>query len=291
MLTASDRRRRCRSRLPRRRRPAPRRGDHRRPATTRAPAPDTTQPPTTTAACGVRHDRRRGALPNAHDRVSTRSTLTAGGADSPGSCVRAERLRRVAAAGRDRLARARVERAAAGDVLRIRERGRGGGIHRRSSDRRRGCGGRAELVAAVPGARGVSATTSPSPAALIDELVANWCADPARVYSTGMSNGGFFTARLICEMADRIAAAVSVAGTYHPEGVSIRRATCRTSRSTAPTTRSVPYRRWRLDADDAPTAPDELRVFFEQVIPEEFDAVRARRRLRRHRRHATSART
>ena len=54
--------------------------------------------------------------------------------------------------------------------------------------------------------------------ALIDELVANWCADPTRVYSTGMSNGGFFTAHLICEMADRIAAAVSVAGTYHPPG-------------------------------------------------------------------------
>ena len=54
--------------------------------------------------------------------------------------------------------------------------------------------------------------------ALIDELVAKWCADPGRVYSTGMSNGGFFTARLICEMSDRIAAAVSVAGMYHPEG-------------------------------------------------------------------------
>ena len=52
--------------------------------------------------------------------------------------------------------------------------------------------------------------------ALIDELVANWCVDRARVYSTGMSNGGFFTARLICEMADRIAAGVSVAGTFHP---------------------------------------------------------------------------
>ena len=75
---------------------------------------------------------------------------------------------------------------------------------------------------------------------LIDELVANWCADPARVYSTGMSNGGFFTARLICEMADRIAAAVSVAGTYHPDSCHPA-ATCRTSRSTAPTTRSVPY--------------------------------------------------
>ena len=35
--------------------------------------------------------------------------------------------------------------------------------------------------------------------ALIDELVANWCADPGRVYSTGMSNGGFFTAPHVLE--------------------------------------------------------------------------------------------
>ena len=76
---------------------------------------------------------------------------------------------------------------------------------------------RAELVAAVPGA-GRERDDLAFAGALIDELVANWCADPARVYSTGMSNGGFFTARLICEMSDRIAAAVSVAGTYHPEG-------------------------------------------------------------------------
>ena len=55
---------------------------------------------------------------------------------------------------------------------------------------------------------------------LIDELIANWCADPDRIYSIGMSNGGFFTARLVCEMADRLAAAVSVAGLYHPDGCS-----------------------------------------------------------------------
>ena len=84
--------------------------------------------------------------------------------------------------------------------------------------------------------------------ALIDELVANWCADPARVYSTGMSNGGFFTARLVCEMADRIAAAVSVAGTYHPDS-------CHPARDvpyiaihgTDDACRAVPRR--RLDAD------------------------------------------
>ncbi len=54
--------------------------------------------------------------------------------------------------------------------------------------------------------------------ALIDELVAGWCADPDRVFVTGMSNGGFFVARLVCELSDRIAAAVSVAGMFRPDG-------------------------------------------------------------------------
>ncbi|MFN3257146.1 MAG: prolyl oligopeptidase family serine peptidase [Ilumatobacter sp.] len=54
--------------------------------------------------------------------------------------------------------------------------------------------------------------------ALIDSVVADWCGDPARVYSTGMSNGGFFTASLVCHLADRIAAAVAVGGLAHPDG-------------------------------------------------------------------------
>lgn len=53
--------------------------------------------------------------------------------------------------------------------------------------------------------------------ALIDELVANWCADPARVYSTGFSLGSLFTARLVCTLSDRIAAAVSVDGIFHAD--------------------------------------------------------------------------
>ncbi len=104
--------------------------------------------------------------------------------------------------------------------------------------------------------------------ALIDELTANWCADRARVYSTGMSNGGFFTARLICEMADRIAAAVSVAGTYHPESCD--------------PARDVPYLAIHGTQDavvpflggesvlDAGGSDADVRVFFEQVMPAEF---------------------
>lgn len=104
---------------------------------------------------------------------------------------------------------------------------------------------------------------------LFDHLIAGWCADPDRIYSTGMSNGGFFTARLVCEMADRLAAASSVGGLYHPEG-------CKPSRP-------VPYIAYHgtddmvvpfdgdgesvlLGADSDPA----LQVFFEQVMPEEF---------------------
>jgi polyhydroxybutyrate depolymerase len=50
------------------------------------------------------------------------------------------------------------------------------------------------------------------------------CADPARVYATGVSNGGGFAARVGCEMADTIAAVAPVAGGYSsldrcPDGV------------------------------------------------------------------------
>jgi polyhydroxybutyrate depolymerase len=49
-------------------------------------------------------------------------------------------------------------------------------------------------------------------AALVDRLVRDEHADPRRVYATGISNGGIFTERLGCELADRIAAIAPVAG-------------------------------------------------------------------------------
>jgi polyhydroxybutyrate depolymerase len=104
---------------------------------------------------------------------------------------------------------------------------------------------------------------------VVDDLISNWCADPNRIYVTGMSNGGFFTARLLCEMPERIAAAVSVAGLYHPPGCS--------------PTRSVPYQGIHGTADAVvpfdgsgestlltPDSPATWQVFFEQVIPDEF---------------------
>ncbi len=48
--------------------------------------------------------------------------------------------------------------------------------------------------------------------ALLGELETKLCVDGARVYATGLSNGGFFSYRLACELADRIAAVAPVAG-------------------------------------------------------------------------------
>jgi polyhydroxybutyrate depolymerase len=53
---------------------------------------------------------------------------------------------------------------------------------------------------------------------LLDRAVALSCVDRTRVYATGASNGGGFSARLGCEMADRLAAIAPVAGGYAPLG-------------------------------------------------------------------------
>lgn len=47
--------------------------------------------------------------------------------------------------------------------------------------------------------------------ALLDDAVPRLGADPARVYSTGISNGGLFSFRLACERAERFAAIAPVA--------------------------------------------------------------------------------
>lgn len=49
--------------------------------------------------------------------------------------------------------------------------------------------------------------------ALIDELSSNYMVDQKRIYSTGMSNGGFISYKLACELSDKIAAVASVTGT------------------------------------------------------------------------------
>lgn len=52
--------------------------------------------------------------------------------------------------------------------------------------------------------------------ALIDHFIETYNIDPTRVYSCGMSNGGFMSYRLACELNDRIAAVASVTGSMSP---------------------------------------------------------------------------
>lgn len=103
--------------------------------------------------------------------------------------------------------------------------------------------------------------------ALIDDLVANWCADSNRIYMAGMSMGGFFTSRLVCELADRVAAAMSVGGLSHPD--------------TCMPVRPVPYLAFHGTGDDVvPYTGDGQSVLigtgelpgelFTSVVPAEF---------------------
>ena len=101
---------------------------------------------------------------------------------------------------------------------------------------------------------------------LIDEISNSICVDPARIYATGMSNGGLFASTLVCALSERIAAAVSVAGVTHDESCS--------------PTRAVPY--LAFHGTDDTVVPfngggestldgaDLSGAFFEQVIPDEF---------------------
>lgn len=47
---------------------------------------------------------------------------------------------------------------------------------------------------------------------VVDRVVADFGGDPARVYIAGLSNGGFYTNVVSCDLADRFGAAVSVVG-------------------------------------------------------------------------------
>jgi polyhydroxybutyrate depolymerase len=49
---------------------------------------------------------------------------------------------------------------------------------------------------------------------LLDNLSAQVCFDPVRVYATGVSNGGGMAARVGCDLSDRVAAVAPVAGGY-----------------------------------------------------------------------------
>jgi polyhydroxybutyrate depolymerase len=51
---------------------------------------------------------------------------------------------------------------------------------------------------------------------LLDRLQATLCVDPTRIYATGKSEGGGFTALLACRLPHRIAAFATVSGAFYP---------------------------------------------------------------------------
>jgi polyhydroxybutyrate depolymerase len=53
--------------------------------------------------------------------------------------------------------------------------------------------------------------------AVIDDVAKNYNLDAKRVFVTGVSGGGFFVHRLACDLADKIAAAVSLSGATYAD--------------------------------------------------------------------------
>jgi len=51
---------------------------------------------------------------------------------------------------------------------------------------------------------------------LLDRLESTLCVDQSRIYATGKSEGGGFTALLACRLPDRIAAFATVSGAFYP---------------------------------------------------------------------------
>ena len=109
---------------------------------------------------------------------------------------------------------------------------------------------------------------------LIDRIATQACIDMNRVYATGFSNGGYFSAHLVCELADRIAATFSVGGISHPDE-------CRPSRPVAmgaihgTDDAVVPFDDRRssvlmqgVQIDDEKSR--ELEAFFAEIIPDEL---------------------
>lgn len=105
---------------------------------------------------------------------------------------------------------------------------------------------------------------------LLDAVIEQACVDQTRVYTTGMSNGGYFSSVLVCEMADRIAAAASVAALTHADD-------CEPSRQVpyigfhGVDDTTVPY-----DGDgESSLAPGQYVELFDRSILAEFEEFAA----------------
>ena len=106
---------------------------------------------------------------------------------------------------------------------------------------------------------------------LLDLLIADYCVDESRVYATGMSNGGLFTSRLVCDMSDRLAAAASVSGTTHPDDCDPDRAVPYISyHGTADTVAPFDGSGETVLTEEGVVEEGSNTELFLQVIPEEF---------------------
>ncbi len=88
---------------------------------------------------------------------------------------------------------------------------------------------------------------------MLDEIGTEFCVDPTRVFSVGISNGGGMSDRLGCEMSDRIVAIAPVSGAY-----TVRPKKCKKKRK-------VSVIEFHGDADDTTPYTQEgpLNVFIE----------------------------
>ncbi len=102
---------------------------------------------------------------------------------------------------------------------------------------------------------------------LLDLLIDEYCVDETHVYATGMSGGGLFTSRLVCDLSDRIAAASSVAALAYSESCD--------------PARPVPFMAIHGTEDDRVPFDGDLtgtwfeneefaRVLFSEPIPDQF---------------------
>jgi polyhydroxybutyrate depolymerase len=66
---------------------------------------------------------------------------------------------------------------------------------------------------------------------LCSYMVTNYATDATKIYATGISNGGFMSSRLACELSDKIAAIASVAASMEQNTVAVN---CNTNGRSVP---------------------------------------------------------
>jgi polyhydroxybutyrate depolymerase len=66
---------------------------------------------------------------------------------------------------------------------------------------------------------------------LCSYMITNYAADATKIYATGMSNGGFMSSRLACELSDKITAIASVAASIEQNTVALN---CNTNGKAVP---------------------------------------------------------